>query len=113
MEKKKERSSKLKLRTGIVQEGGENGLLLLANPMAGGEVSPNTSVTPNDHVQPRASLKKSRPKSPSLLRFFVRGTRKASEDFDEAVDSVCSDHEDSLSVSQCGAGQLNNNYLFS
>lgn len=101
MEKKKERSSKQKLRIGISQEDGERSTLLLANPMAGGEVNLHALVSPNDHVQPRASLqKKSRPKSPSLLRFFVRGSRKASEDFDEAVDSVCSDHEDSLSVSQ-------------
>ena len=99
MEKKKERSSKQKLRVEVGQEAGEeDGNLLLANPMAGGEVSPHATVSQNDHFQPRAAhAKKNRPKSPSLLRFFVRGTRKASEDLE---DSLCSDHEDGLSVSQ-------------
>ena len=88
--KKKERSSKQRLRIDVGQEGGEeDGNLLLANPMAGGEVS-----SPHSQMPPKA---KSRPKSPSLLRFFVRGTRKVSEDIEEAAGS---DHEDGLSVSQ-------------
>ena len=103
MEKKKERSSRQKLRVETGQEGGEeDGNLMLANPMAGGEVSPHATVVPQyEHLQPRASLtgKKTRPKSPSLLRFFVRGTRKASEDLEESADCACSDHEDSSSVS--------------
>ena len=98
MDKRKERSSRQRLRVDTSQEGGEeDGTLLLANPMAGGEVSPQSAV---DHTQPKASLsRKIRPKSPSLLRFFVRGTRKASEDIEEATDWTGSDHDD-LSVSQ-------------
>lgn len=90
------------MRVDISQEGGEeDGTLLLANPMAGGDVSPHSTVSQSDHTQPKASLsRKSRPKSPSLLRFFVRGTRKASEDIEETADSTSSDHEDGLSVSQ-------------
>ena len=101
MEKKKERSSKQRMKVDMGPEcGGEDGNLLLANPMAGGEVDPHTTLLPSDHSQPRASLqKKSRPKSPSLLRFFVRGTRKPSEDLEEAVGCASSDHEDGLSVS--------------
>ena len=93
MDKKKhekERCTKQRLRIDVAQEGGEeDGNLLLANPMAGGEVSSPLSQMP--------TKAKSRPKSPSLLRFFVRGTRKVSEDIEEAVGS---DHEDGLSVSQ-------------
>ena len=103
MDKRKERSSKHKLRVEVSRGSGEeDGALLLANPMAGGEVSnPRvTSATTQqnvDHAQARASLwRKSRPKSPSLLRFFVRSSRKTSEDID---DSTCSDHEDGMSVS--------------
>lgn len=102
MDKKKERSSKQKLRVEVNRGSGlEDGNLMLANPMAGGELSHRVALGTThqnvDQVQAKAFVwKKNRPKSPSLLRFFVRGTRKTSEDID---DSTSSDHEDGLSVS--------------
>ena len=99
MEKKKEKSCRQRLKVDTAQESGEDGTLLLANPMAGGEVSPHALVS-QDHPQPKAAAtKRSKPKSPSLLRFFVRGTRKSGED-EDAVDLACSDHEDAFSVSR-------------
>ena len=116
MEKRKERSSRHRMKIDSGREGAEeDGTLLLANPMAGGEVSPHsvTSALPQEHQQPKAPLvvgKKSRPKSPSLLRFFVRGggNRKASEE-EETVDSAGSDHEDPFSVSVRGSERAGGN----
>lgn len=90
------------MRVDVSQEGGEeDGNLMLANPMAAGEISHQSALSQSDHTQSKAShTRKTRPKSPSLLRFFVRGTRKPSEDIEETADSTSSDHEDGLSVSQ-------------
>ena len=103
MDSKKERSSRQRLKVDIGRGAkDDDGTLLLANPMAGGEVSsPRTPTSSHsDHVPSKAApWKKGGPKSPSILRFFVRGStssRKASEDVE---DSLSCDHDDGLSVS--------------
>ena len=77
--------------------GGKESSLMLANPMTCSDIPPGASsagghVTSNGdgslsllgRTSERASLRKIRPKSPSLLRFFVRGsTRKSSADDDD------------------------------
>ena len=96
MEGKKERSSRKKLKVEMGR-GSKGHSLLLANPMAGGEVIGPRATAGLDHVQPKAApWKKSAPKSPSILRFFVRGGRKPSEETD---DSLSCDPDDGLSVS--------------
>ena len=106
MEKKKEKSGRQRMRVDSGREvGDERGTLLLANPMAGGEVAASLPPTgAPEQPQPRVPLagaRKTRPKSPSLLRFFVRGGvgRKGSEE-EEGVDSAGSDHDDPFSVSR-------------
>ena len=80
----------------------------VSNFPAGGIGGPSLSRASNE----RSSFKnKSRPKSPSLFRFFVRGHsaggggRKVSYDVDEedygADASSGSEHEDPFSVSVC------------
>lgn len=108
---KKERSSRQYMRIDVA--GGQEGGLLLANPMTCGDISSGngsstaaTNGTVLGRTSERGSMRKSRPKSPSLLRFFVRGsTRKSSAD-EEDYASSGSEHEDpfsvSLLVSTCG-----------
>lgn len=102
--------------------GGKESSLLLSNPMTCSDISPGASsagghVTSNGdgglsllaRTSERTSLRKIRPKSPSLLRFFVRGsTRKSSADDDDgggggggagAGGSSGSDQDEAFSVS--------------
>ena len=120
---RKERSSRQHLRIDVAA-GGKESSLLLSNPMACSDISPGASsagghVTSNGdgglsllgRTSERASLRnKIRPKSPSLLRFFVRGsTRKSSADDDDggggggggagAGGSSGSDQDEAFSVS--------------
>lgn len=100
MQSGKERSPRHHLR---INSDGEDGGLLLANPMACSEVASSPAASTGGQIArtgDRGSFKKSRPKSPSLLRFFVRGvSKKASVDAeDEELGSSGSDHEDPFSV---------------
>ena len=108
MEKKKEKCGRQRMRVDSGREAGdERGTLLLANPMAGGEVAASLPPAgPPAQPQPRVPLagaRKTRPKSPSLLRFFVRGgvSRKGSEE-EEGMDSAGSDHDDPFPVRRVG-----------
>ena len=97
---KKERSTRQHLRIDVGRNSPD---LLLANPMACGDISPAGMVSPPQppiaRNSERGSFKKSRPKSPSLLRFFVRGgSRKVSSADEEEYGSSSSDHEDPFSV---------------
>lgn len=96
---KKERSTRQHLRIDVGRNSPD---LLLANPMACGDISPAGMVSPPQppiaRNSERGSFKKSRPKSPSLLRFFVRGgSRKVSSADEEEYGSSSSDHEDPFS----------------
>ncbi len=106
MQTGKERSPRHHLR---ITSDGQDGGLLLANPMTCSEVPspPGTGGGGGQLIggaggqiartNERGSFKKSRPKSPSLLRFFVR--KKVSADADEEeLGSSGSDHEDPFSV---------------
>ena len=99
---KKERSSRQHMRIDVA--GGQDGGLLLANPMTCGDISAGNGSSPNGTVlgrtSERGSMRKSRPKSPSLLRFFVRGSSRKSSADEEDYASSGSDHEDPFSVSQ-------------
>ena len=118
---RKEKSSRQHLRIDVAV-GGKEGSLLLANPMTCSDIPPGASSTGSHatsngdggssllgRTSERASLRKIRPKSPSLLRFFVRGsTRKSSADDDDGVGggggggaggSSGSDQDDAFSVS--------------
>ncbi len=94
MQSGKERSPRHHLR---ISSDSRDGALLLANLMAcgnGNEVSSPVAAGgqqlggpggPIARTSERGSFKKSRPKSPSLLRFFVRGggNKKQSVEADE------------------------------
>lgn len=96
---KKERSSRqhMKIEYSREREDTEmNGGLLLSNPMCNDLPAGTPTGMHGRSSTERGSFKKSRPKSPSLLRFFVR-PRKVSADEDECASSG-SDHEDPFSV---------------
>ncbi len=108
MQSGKERSPRHHLR---ISSDSQDGGLLLANPMAcgngnespvaAGGQQPGGPGGPIARTSERGSFKKSRPKSPSLLRFFVRGggNKKQSVEADEEdLGSSGSDHEDPFSV---------------
>ena len=127
---RKERSSRQHLRIDVAV-GGKESSLLLANPMTCSDIPPGASSTGSHatsngdgggssllgRTSERASLRKIRPKSPSLLRFFVRGsTRKSSADDDDGVGggggggaggSSGSDQADAFSVSHIGNSTAN------
>ena len=96
---KKERSTRQHLRIDVGRDSPD---LLLANPMACGDIYPAVQPPPQPAIarnSERGSFKKSRPKSPSLLRFFVRGgSRKVSSADEDEYGSSSSDHEDPFSV---------------
>lgn len=101
---RKERSSKHHMKIDLGREEA-NGGLLLANPMACGDISPNNGSLGIGGRSERGSMRKSRPKSPkspSLLRFFVRsgsGRKGSSADEDqEDYASSGSEHDDPFSV---------------
>ena len=99
---KKERSSRQHNRIDPAREreGSEtqNGGLFLHNPMCSDFSSGAPGLQARASSE-RGSFKKQRPKSPAILRFFVRGgSRKESSADEEDYASSGSDHEDPFSV---------------